>query len=80
MPRQASPDILGLCELNLLRTLRRPRTAGGELPRTVVAVDGGVFVRHADYRAEVLAGVRDILGDAVADRFSLKVQLCWRLC
>ena len=55
-------------------SLRRPRAAGGELPRTVVAVDGGVFVRHADYRAEVLAGVRDILGDAVADRFSLKVQ------
>ena len=39
-----------------------------------MAVDGGVFVRHADYRAEVLAGVRDILGDAVAERFSLKVQ------
>lgn len=45
-----------------------------------MAVDGGVFVRHADYRAEVLAGVRDILGDAVAERFSLKVQKCWRLC
>ena len=39
-----------------------------------MAVDGGVFVRHADYRAEVLAGVRDILGNAVAERFSLKVQ------
>ncbi len=53
--------------------LCRPKAAGGEPPRTVIAVDGGVFVRHAAYRAAVLEGVRDILGDAVADRFALKV-------
>ncbi|KAK9825122.1 hypothetical protein WJX81_000028 [Elliptochloris bilobata] len=73
--RERSARLIAAMIAGILRHLHRdrPRTAGGELPRTVVAVDGGVFVRHADYRAEVLAGVRDILGDAVADRFSLKV-------
>ena len=61
------------CEFLTPGQCRRPKAAGGDLPRTVVALDGGVFVRHEAYRDTVLAGVRDILGDAVADRFSLTV-------
>lgn len=41
---------------------------GRSPPRTCVAVDGGIFVRYGFYRELLRQGVRDILGDAVADR------------
>ncbi|KAK9908508.1 hypothetical protein WJX75_008860 [Coccomyxa subellipsoidea] len=46
---------------------------GGPPPRTCIAVDGGIFVRYGFYRELLKQGVRDILGDAVADQFDLRV-------
>lgn len=51
----------------------RPRQEGQPPPRNCIAVDGGVLVRYKFYRELLVQGVREILGDAVADQFQLKV-------
>jgi hexokinase len=54
----------------ILLHLHRERgpEVGAPPPRTCIAVDGGVFVRYGFYRDLLVQGVRDILGDAVADQ------------
>lgn len=46
----------------------RPRQEGQPPPRNCIAVDGGVLVRYKFYRELLVQGVREILGDAVADQ------------
>ena len=46
----------------------KPKQEEQPLPRSCVAVDGGVLVRYKFYRELLVQGVREILGDAVADQ------------
>ena len=45
-----------------------PSTRAGPPPRNCIAVDGGVLVRYRFYRELLVQGVRETLGDAVADQ------------
>ena len=53
-----------------------PGATGRTPPRTCVAVDGGIFVRYGFYRELLRQGVRDILGDAVADQVRPILAVC----
>ena len=46
----------------------KPKHEGGPPPRNCIAVDGGVLVRYRFYRELLVQGVRETLGDAVADQ------------
>lgn len=66
-----SARLIAAAVCGILRHLGRDGgdpAAGGTPPRTCVAVDGGIFVRYGFYRELLKAGVRDILGDAVAEQ------------
>lgn len=46
----------------------KPKHEGERPPRNCIAVDGGVLVRYRFYRELLVQGVRESLGDAVADQ------------
>ena len=46
----------------------KPKHEGEPPPRNCIAVDGGVLVRYRFYRELLVQGVRETLGDAVADQ------------
>lgn len=65
-----SARLVAAAVCGIMRHLGRDQgdPAGGPPPRTCIAVDGGIFVRYGFYRELLKQGVRDILGDAVADQ------------
>ena len=65
-----SARLVAAAVCGIIRHLGRDQgdPAGGAPPRTCIAVDGGIFVRYGFYRELLKQGVRDILGDAVADQ------------
>ncbi|BDA45066.1 Hexokinase-1 [Coccomyxa sp. Obi] len=70
-----SARLVAAAVCGIMRHLGRDQgdPAGGAPTRTCIAVDGGIFVRYGFYRELLKQGVRDILGDAVADQFELRV-------
>ncbi|CAK0784341.1 hypothetical protein CVIRNUC_007545 [Coccomyxa viridis] len=70
-----SARLIAAAMCGILAHLQRdkPRQEGEAPPRSCIAVDGGVLVRYKFYRELLVQGVREILGDAVADQFQLKV-------
>lgn len=65
-----SARLVAAAVCGIIRHLGRDQgdPAGGAPPRTCIAADGGIFVRYAFYRELLKQGVRDTLGDAVADQ------------
>ena len=65
-----SARLIAAAMCGILAHLQRdkPRQEGQAPPRSCVAVDGGVLVRYKFYRELLVQGVREILGDAVADQ------------
>ena len=53
----------------------KPKHAGEPPPRNCIAVDGGVLVRYRFYRELLVQGVRETLGDAVADQARTALNL-----
>lgn len=58
----------------------KPKQEGQPPPRNCVAVDGGVLVRYKFYRELLVQGVRDALGDAVADQVKFRPDFHCSLC
>ena len=58
----------------------KPKHEGERPPRNCVAVDGGVLVRYRFYRELLVQGVRETLGDAVADQACTPPCLSKPLC
>lgn len=58
----------------------KPKEPGQPPPRNCIAVDGGVLVRYKFYRELLVQGVREILGDAVADQVPSCLPCCGQSC
>ena len=73
-----SARLIAAAMCGILAHLQRdkPRQEGEAPPRSCVAVDGGVLVRYKFYRELLVQGVREILGDAVADQVCPLCRIC----
>ena len=66
--RSARLIAAAICGIIMHLQRDKPKHEGEPLPRTCIAVDGGVLVRYRFYRELLVQGVRETLGDAVADQ------------
>ena len=66
--RSARLIAAAICGIIMHLQRDKPKHEGEPPPRNCIAVDGGVLVRYRFYRELLVQGVRETLGDAVADQ------------
>lgn len=68
-----SARLLAISIAALLRQTERDGSGGGAVPRTVVAIDGGMYEKYPQFRESVLQALDELLGASLASKVEIRL-------